>query len=390
MSRANGRIVATVLACLAAGLLLLGRATAGDPDLLKDEAARRKVGAEALERDVRDVRDEAYQTARTQPGKAIERIKGLLKLVEVNPYISDDRRDALTAALNRDLATFQKMADAGSSNAGTDFHPAGPDPRAEQQKKLIDSAVSRITSSKDALAESEEVRQKKSKAILALHMDIDKADIPQSEDIQFPTAEKWIELSKRRSKNNLLTETERAILKALDATVSVDLTDKNFGGVIDWFQKQMGQTIVLDTPALKDIGVSTESTVNVHLNKVSTRTALKKVLADLGLTYVIKDETIFVTTPAKAKDMMVVRTYYIGDLTNGYPDIRFGGIVSQYQALATVGQLVQMIQSNIDPDSWETNGKDGGGTIVFDPVHMTLIVKQSAEVHYKMLRGLIY
>ena len=65
---------------------------------------------------------------------------------------------------------------------------------------------------------------------------------------------------------------------------------------------------------MDDLNVNTESTVSVHLNKVSTRTALKKVLADLGLTYVIKDETIFVTTPIKAKDMMTVRTYYIGDL----------------------------------------------------------------------------
>ncbi len=146
---------------------------------------------------------------------------------------------------------------------------------------------------------------------------------------------------------------------------------------------------MLDKPALDDIGVNNESTVNVSLNKVSTRTALKKVLADLGLTYVIKDETIFVTTPVKAKDMMTIRTYYIGDLVGGYPDIRFGGLMSQYQALATVAQLVQMIQGNIDKDSWEVNGKEGGGTVVFDPVHMTLVVKQSAEVHYKMMQGLI-
>ena len=62
---------------------------------------------------------------------------------------------------------------------------------------------------------------------------------------------------------------------------------------------------------------------------------------------------------------------------------------SQYQAMATVAQLVQMIQNNIDPDSWASSGKDGGGTIVFDPVHMTLVVKQSAEIHYKMMQGLL-
>ena len=189
-------------------------------------------------------------------------------------------------------------------------------------------------------------------------------------------------------KNNTVTETERAILKALAATVSVDFKDQHFGGVVDWFQHQMGQTIVLDKAALDDISVNNESSVNVTLNKVTTRTALKKVLADLGLTYVIKEEAIFVTTPAKAKDMMTVRTYYIGDLMGQY-DVRFGRALSQYQALAAVAQLVQEIQNNIDPDSWAGNGKDGGGTIVFDPIHMALVVKQSAEIHYKMMQGLV-
>ncbi len=391
MSKANRRIAATVIACLTAGLVLVGRARAEDPDLLKDAAARQKVEAERAERDVRDAADEAIKTARTQPDKATERIRKLLQLVDVNPNFTDDKKESLTALLNRDLVLVQRIADGVSSpDAGTGFHPAPRDPRAaEDQKKLIDAALSHFTSTKDALAESADLRAKKSEAIRGLLAQVDQASIPPSGEYEFPAPEKWIEMSKRRSKNNVLTETERAILKALAATVSVDFKDQRFGGVVDWFQHQTGQTIVLDKPALDDLGVNNESTVNVTLNKVSTRTALKKVLADLGLTYVIKDETIFVTTPAKAKDMMTIRTYYIGDLVGGYPDIRFGGVLSQYQALATIGQLVQMIQGNIDPDSWAVNGKDGGGTIVFDPVHMTLVVKQSAEIHYKMMQGLI-
>ena len=229
------------------------------------------------------------------------------------------------------------------------------------------------------------MRAKKAEAIRGLPAQVDAASIPPTEDYTFP--KDWREKSLLRSKRNMMTDTERAILKALAATVSVDFKDQRLGGVVEWFQHQTGQTIVLDKPALDDINVNSESTVNVTLNKVSTRTALKKVLADLGLTYVVKDETIFVTTPAKAKDMMTIRTYYIGDLIGGY-DMSFGPQLSQYQALATVAQLVQMIQGNIDSESWEVNGKEGGGSIVFDAAHMTLVVKQSAEVHYKMMQGL--
>ena len=102
------------------------------------------------------------------------------------------------------------------------------------------------------------------------------------------------------------------------------MTDQPFGGMIDYFQKKMGQTIILDKPSLDDLNINSEATkVSLHLDKVSTRTALKKMLADLGLTYIVKDEAIFVTTPVKARDSMTTRTYYIGDLAPQY-DLRFG------------------------------------------------------------------
>jgi hypothetical protein len=388
MSRPTGRIAAVVIACLAAGLLLAGRTRAGDTDPLKDAEARRKVAAEAAERDARDTLEQAMKLARTQPAEAIKRIEGRLQLVDLDENLSEERKAVLTALLKRGIANIQKAADAASSaDANPGFHPVAPDPRDEQQKKLVNDALAKITSSKEALAEAAEIRAQKASHIANLLAQVDKASIPPDKDFSFP--DNWKELSLRRSKKNMLTETEKAILKALDTRISVDFTNQRFGGVIDWFEKQMGQSIVLDKAALDEIGVNSESTtVSLQLNKVTTRTALKKVLADVGLTYIVKDETIYVTTPAKAKDFMTIRTYYIGDLLGQY-DLSFGGIYSQYAAIAVVGQLVSMIENNIDKDSWEVNGKENGGTIVFDPIHMTLVVKQSAEIHYKMMQGLL-
>ena len=41
-----------------------------------------------------------------------------------------------------------------------------------------------------------------------------------------------------------------------------------------------------------------------------------------------------------------------------------------------------MIVGTVKPDSWWVNG--GPGRIVFNPANMTLIVTQTAEVHYMM------
>jgi hypothetical protein len=263
---------------------------------------------------------------------------------------------------------------------------ATKDPRADDQRALVKSAGDRIASTKEAIKEVHEIREKKAVAFANTMLQVDKSAILPNGDVEFPR--NWKELSLLRSKKSQLTKTERAILKALDARISVDVTDQRFGGMIDYFQKKMGQTILLDKPSLDDLGINPESTtISLHLEKVSTRTALKKMLADLGLTYIVKDELIFVTTPTKAKDYMTTRTYYVGDLVPQY-DMRFGPSLGQLQAMQTITQLVNMIQNNIDKESWEANGKEGGGTIVFSPATMSLIVKQSAEVHYKVMAGL--
>ena len=116
---------------------------------------------------------------------------------------------------------------------------------------------------------------------------------------------------------------------------------------------------------------------------VTLRTVLRKVLGDLGLAYIIKDGSIQVTTPLRAKETLTVRTYYLGDMAL-VTDFRLPAVLTQLQAVQNASQIIDAIQSSIDPQSWRANG--GTGTILFDPRTLSLVVKQSAEVHF-MLGG---
>ena len=51
-----------------------------------------------------------------------------------------------------------------------------------------------------------------------------------------------------------------------------------------------------------------------------------------------------------------------------------------------VNQLLILIQQTVDPDSWEF--KNGPGSIYFDPVTMTFVVRQTAEVHFLLGVGM--
>jgi hypothetical protein len=207
--------------------------------------------------------------------------------------------------------------------------------------------------------------------------EVDKSAVPAASDYDFPPD--WLEKTKRRSPAAKLTEREKAILEALKKPVTVDYNMDTFQSVIDHLSKQMGQNILTSKQALDEANVTYDSPITLRFSKpVTARTALKRVLADLGLTYVIRNENIEVTTIARAREMLTTRTYYLGDLM-GVASPLLPAIVNQFQALEAVASIVSSVQA-IDPESWESRG--GPGSIFFDPVRMSLVIKQTAEMHY--------
>jgi general secretion pathway protein D len=229
--------------------------------------------------------------------------------------------------------------------------------------------------------------------------DIDKSATLPSGDIEYP--KDWQERTKGRTTAVQLTTKERSILQALNATISVNFRNSKLEDVIEYLQTYTGQPILLDREGMKDLEISYETAVTLNLKGVTVRTVLRKILADVGMSYVIKDETIQATSAQKAREMMTVRRYYVGDLLAGmstlgnyngpqgvwntgiFPNgFRAPGLNPQLQAMRNmegVKQLIDLVQGSVDPQSWQANG--GGGTVTFHAASMSLIIKQSAEVH---------
>src|SRR5262249_48539650 len=111
---------------------------------------------------------------------------------------------------------------------------------------------------------------------------------------------------------------------------------------------------------------------------------LKKVLADFQLTYIVKDEVIQVTTPARARETLTTRTYYIGDLIAA-TGVGVGLGSNPFQVLQQVNDLMFLIQTTIEPASWAS--KDGPGTMIFAPGSMSIVGKQPAEMHMRLGLG---
>jgi hypothetical protein len=234
----------------------------------------------------------------------------------------------------------------------------------------VTQAASRIADTAGRLAANQQLQREQERRTAGALAQIERSRTVPAGDIEFP--KDWKERTKRRSAETVpTTAKERAILRALVAPITVQFRDTRFQDVIEYLQDRTGQTILLDKAALDDAGVSYDTPVTLKLRGVTLRSVLLKVLRDLGLTYVVKEQAIQVVSPRQAADMMSVRVYYIGDLATNV-----------WQA----AYLIDLIQSTIAPESWKVNG--GPGTIFYDPIRQALIIKQSAEFHPILSGGL--
>ena len=411
------------LAACALGCVLIGSAAAkdGKNDLVDQTKRQQEVAAQKAESDIRASLVAAEKLASADPAKAIELLKSAQAKLEDTTELSEARRSVLKRVfadrirvaeamieqakqdakekaekdakdstqkaddserrveeekIKRDLATIRVLRDSGK----TDEANRQADELARRYpNNPAAQATKRITETNERIAEARRLqKEKEARTDKVIGSDITKSATPPKGDIEFPPPEQWARLTKARAKKQL-TEKEQQILKTLDSSIKADFKDSRLEDVIDYLQTRTGLSIILDKAALDEANASYDTLVTANFKQgVSVRTLLRVVLGKAGLTYIVKDEAITVMTPERAKSMLVTKTYYLGDLV-GYTDVTLGPVLTQAKMLAAGREIVEMIKGSVDPNSWRDNG--GEGTIVFDPRTLSIVVKQTAEVH---------
>ena len=94
---------------------------------------------------------------------------------------------------------------------------------------------------------------------------------------------------------------EVAIEKALASPTQVDFVETPLQDVIDYLKDYHRIEIQIDTKALNDVGIDPTTPITKNLKGISLRSALKLMLRELELTYVIQDEVLLITTPEEAE-----------------------------------------------------------------------------------------
>jgi hypothetical protein len=147
----------------------------------------------------------------------------------------------------------------------------------------------------------------------------------------------------------------------------LDFTETPLQQVVAALQDEYGIPMQLDIAALQDAGINPQEPITANLHSISLRSALRILLGQHQLTYIIFNETLIITTPEQAQTQLVVSVYDVRDLLTSADD---------KDAMAA---LSDAIIACVAPETWANNG---GGQAAIRPLKPGfLVISQTQAVH---------
>ncbi|MBN2579111.1 MAG: hypothetical protein JXB10_08980 [Pirellulales bacterium] len=169
---------------------------------------------------------------------------------------------------------------------------------------------------------------------------------------------------------------EQRIRAALARPITVDYQETPLKDMAADLQKKLNVSIHLDQRALNELALEPEQPITFSAVEISANSVLRLILHELGLTWVVKHETLLITShqEAESSDYLVHKMYDVSDLVR-----RSSGPASE-----DLDFLVEAITSTVRPAIWD----EYGGSSTLRPIALpgirALAVKTTEQVHEEL------
>ncbi len=166
------------------------------------------------------------------------------------------------------------------------------------------------------------------------------------------------------------------ILAALKKPCTLDFDDTPLEDVAVYLGEQAGINVQSDTRSLDYVGLGTDVPITFHARQIRMDFALRHILRNLDLSYVIRDQVLLITTPERSERQLLMRLYPVADLL-GRPTgtDMFGEPIRP----APIGDLTELISTTVALETWDKYG--GPASIASVPNMDVLAISQSNDVH---------
>lgn len=169
------------------------------------------------------------------------------------------------------------------------------------------------------------------------------------------------------------SEAEERIVAVLKSPTAISFDNEPLSHAASQLSRAHGINIQIDGRALEDINMEIDTPITLNLAGVSLKSALRRMLADLDLTYVIRDEVLLITTPEEAEMQLATKLYPVTDL------VKFKD--SSGEAWADYDSLISLLTATVQPECWGDVGGPGAIGPMSLPGKEVLAIRQTEEVH---------
>ena len=167
-----------------------------------------------------------------------------------------------------------------------------------------------------------------------------------------------------------MSEADRVIHKRLREKVrgGRDFAGVEFRKVIDDLRQYSGPNLYVKLSALSVAGIEMTTPVTVHLKDLTLERMLRAILEDVGgaepLGFIVDDGVLVISTKADLSRRTLTQVYDVGELIDWTEE-------------EEVNSLVELIESNVDQDSWRPHSDIGA----ISHLKGKLVVTQTVENH---------
>lgn len=347
----------------AGSLLAEFEAEAGIGDFLKKVNDQKQVQTEILQAEVETGLSTARDNFDVNPAKAQQDLKLLLEQIERAPDVESETRAQLRDQV---VAAIQEARRRDVENSERDQLRLEAEAAAKERQRIVEQlgrrelAIKQIMDRFNALMDERRFReaQEASESIRELMPDtvitraaveksrfegfwrdvmllnevrqkawvdttyqIERSAVPFPGDppITYPDPEVWEGLTLRRKKFASIDlakqgGAEEKILNALEEPTTLEFIETPLQDVIDYLKDLHSIEIQVDNRALEDVGIGSDTPITRNLKGITLRSALRLMLKELDLTYVIQDEVLSITTPEEAESQLLTKVYPVADL----------------------------------------------------------------------------
>jgi len=194
------------------------------------------------------------------------------------------------------------------------------------------------------------LRDEKEEGFWRTMQNVGESAVPFDDRHPYQMPERWDQLTEgrlarfMRDRNRRLSEEELKIQQALKMKVDVRFENRPLAEVVHTLARTAGVNVYLDPVGMSVEGVTSDTPVTIQCTQpISLRSALKLILEQFSLSYVIQDEVLKITSEQTREANVFVNVYDVADLVipipNFVPDYEIGlaGAIREAHAAVRLG-----------------------------------------------------